>query len=261
MSYLQIHDFPASGLTVDELRGRLDAELGKYYVAARTIVIPTGFHSKKYFVLGKVVTEGVFTLDRPLTIIEAVARAKGLQTGAFERNTAETADLSRTFLVRQGKRVPVDFERLFRGGDLSQNISLEPNDYLYFAPANGQPIFVLGEVLSPGLIGTGSEASLIPAISARGGFTQRAYQRRILVVRGSLQHPQGFVVDASPILAGRTPDFGLKPGDIVYVHARPWIKVEEMLDIAVQSFIEAAVTTWAGKSINPAFSRPIIPTL
>jgi protein involved in polysaccharide export with SLBB domain/uncharacterized protein involved in exopolysaccharide biosynthesis len=261
MSYLQINDFPASGLTVDELRTSFDSELGKYYLGARTIIVPASFNSKKYFILGRVVSEGVFTLNRPLTIIEAVARAGGLRTGLFERNVSEVADLGRSFLVRQGQRAPIDFGRLFYGGDLSQNIALEPNDYLYFPPIVLDEIYVLGEVLAPGMVGAGSEMSLIKAISTRGGFTPRAYQKRILVVRGSLQQPETFAVDAPPILAGRTPDFRLKSRDIVYVNERPWIKVEELLDIAIQAFIEAAVTTWAGRNIDPIISSPILPRL
>jgi protein involved in polysaccharide export with SLBB domain/capsular polysaccharide biosynthesis protein len=261
ISYLQIQDFAASGLTVDELRSQFDTELRKYYLGARTIIIPVSFNSKKYFILGRVANEGVFVLDRPLTIIEAVARAGGLRTGMFERNLAEMADLGRSFLVRHGQRVPIDLGRLFYAGDLAQNLALEPNDYLYFAPIMLEEIYVLGEVLAPGIVGAGPGMSLIKAISSRGGFTPRAYQKRILVVRGSLQQPETFAVDAPPILAGRTPDFRLKPRDIVFVNERPWIKVEELLDIAIQSFIEAAVTTWAGSNIDPIITSPILPRL
>ena len=64
----------------------------------------------------------------------------------------ELADLSHSFLMRQGKQVPVDFEKLFQYGDLSQNIALEPNDYLYFALSSANEIYVVGEVQSPGLV-------------------------------------------------------------------------------------------------------------
>jgi protein involved in polysaccharide export with SLBB domain len=260
MSFLQVHDLLVTGLTVDELRAAFDEQLSQYF-PARTIVIPTAYNSKKYFLLGKVVNEGVFTLDRPLTIIEAVARAKGFETGTFDSGTAETADLGRAILVRGGKRVPLDFERLFRGGDLSQNIALEPGDYLYFPGATGQVIYVLGEVLTPGAAGAALDASVLTVISTRGGFTERAYQKRILIVRGSLQRPQAYVVDVAPMLAGRSPAFKLHPGDIVYVNARPWIKAEELLDIAIQSFIEAAITAWAGSNVGPFFTSPVAPQL
>ena len=65
--------------------------------------------------------------------------------------TLELADLERSFLVRNGQRVPVDFERLFERGDLSQNIPLQPDDYLYFALASANEIYVLGEVMMPGV--------------------------------------------------------------------------------------------------------------
>ncbi|MHC1768351.1 MAG: polysaccharide biosynthesis/export family protein [Verrucomicrobiia bacterium] len=259
LNYLQLQGFPAAGRTIDELRAAFDEQLATFYVTPRTIVIPASFNSKKYFILGKVANEGVFTLDRPLTVLEAVARAKGLQTGAGERGTVDVADLSRSFLVRQGQRVPVDFVKLFYQGDLSQNIPLEPNDYLYFAAAEPQEIYVLGEVLSPGVVSVGSRPSLLPVLSARGGFTEKAWRKRVLVVRGSLKQPEAFAVDTPAILAGRTPDFKMQPGDIVYVNARPWWKVEELLDIAAQSFIEAAVTAWAGNYVPAAITQPIVP--
>ena len=50
-------------------------------VFPRVLVSPVSYHSKKYYVLGKVMLKGAFTLDRPMTVIEAVARAQGLETG------------------------------------------------------------------------------------------------------------------------------------------------------------------------------------
>jgi polysaccharide export outer membrane protein len=57
-------------------------------------------------------------------MIEAIAQAGGLETGMFEQNTVELADLSHSFMIRNGQRLPVDFEQLFQRGDLSQNIAL-----------------------------------------------------------------------------------------------------------------------------------------
>ena len=110
-------------------------------------------------------------------------------------------------------------------------------------------------------MGVGRDASLLTVLSSRGGFTERAWRKKVLVVRGSLKQPEAYAVDAPAILAGRTPDFRLQPGDVVYVNPRPWIRVEELLDIAVQSFIEASVTAWVGKNVPIATSSPIIPSL
>jgi len=150
ITFLQARDIMAAGLTVDELRAKLDEALGKFYQNARVVIVPAAIHSKKYFLLGSVVNSGVFTFDRPLTVIEAIARAGGLETGLSDQRSVELTDLAHSFLVRKGQRLPLDFERLFQRGDLSQNVPLEPDDYLYFASANANEIYVLGEVINPG---------------------------------------------------------------------------------------------------------------
>src|SRR6185295_2477782 len=124
--------------------------LAKFYRAPRTIVSPVSIHSKKYYVLGKVTNRGVYPLDRPTSIIEAVARAHGIETGLLdENNLTDLADLQRSFLMRNGKRMEVNLEKLFTEGDLSQNVLLEPEDFLFFAAAAMKEVYVLGEVRTP----------------------------------------------------------------------------------------------------------------
>src|SRR5258705_332913 len=111
VSYLQAQDVMAAGLTVDELRTNVDQALGTFYRSPHTMIMPVAYNSKKYYVLGKVVTRGVFPLDRPITVVEAVARAKGLETGILDsQNSIDLVDLQRSFLMREGKRVPVNLE-------------------------------------------------------------------------------------------------------------------------------------------------------
>lgn len=253
ISYLEAQDVQAAGLTVDELREKLDAELAKYRRAPRTIVTPVAFQSKKYFMLGRIARKGAYTLDRPLTVIEAVARARGIETGLRDGRTVEVVDFSRSFLARGGQRVPVDFKRLFLEGDLSQNQLLAPGDYLYFAPPNPTHVYVLGEVNNPGLLRHSPDTSALSAVVARGGFTGRAWNRKLLVVRGSLNKPETLVVDAAAVLAAREPDSLLQPGDIVYVSQRPWVKAEELLDAAASAFVQAAVIVWTGGNVGSVF--------
>ncbi|MEW6305519.1 MAG: polysaccharide biosynthesis/export family protein [Verrucomicrobiota bacterium] len=251
ISFLEAHDILAAGLTVDELRAKLDEELSKYRRAPRTVVVPSSFRSKKYYLLGHVTQRGVFTLERPTSIIEAVARARGLETGLADQTIVEMADLSRSFLVRHGERVMVDFEKLFLEGDLTQNIALEPDDYLYFPANNLKEVYVLGEVTNPGLFGFIPDTTVLAAISRRGGFTQKAWKGRVLVVRGSLNKPEAHVVDINDVLNARAPDLKLQPRDIVYVSSRPWVKAEELLDAATQAFAQAAVIVWTGGNVGP----------
>lgn len=261
ISYLQARDIMAAGLTIDELRKQLDDGLAKFYRAPRTLVTPVAFHSKKYIVMGKVVKKGVYSLDRPITVVEALARAQGLETGVLDRNTIDMADLQRAFLVRQGKRVPINFEKLFHEGDLSQNLQIEPDDYLYFPSTALKEIYVVGAVRTPGVVTYTDDASVAASIAQRGGFSDRAWKSRVVVVRGSLNHPETFVVDMLAIQDARSPDFKLQPKDIIYVANRPFIKAEELLDVAATAFVQSAVTAWTGLNVGPLIKSPIIPSI
>ncbi|HVU34841.1 MAG TPA: polysaccharide biosynthesis/export family protein [Opitutaceae bacterium] len=256
ISYLEAHDVMAAGLTVDELRDRLNQELGKYRREPQVIIVPDAYKSKKYYVLGTVTDRGVFTLDRPTTLLEAVARARGLETGmSSDQNLVELADLSRSFIARNGHKLPVDFEKLFADGDLSQNIALEPNDYIYFPAAQVKEVYVLGAVERPGTYSYLTTTGAIGAVAARGGFTEEAWRNRLLVIRGSLQHPQLFVVDAKDVLSARAPDLTLQPHDIVFVSKRPWLRPEELLDEAASAFVTSAVVMWTGLHVDTQLHR------
>ena len=256
VSYLQAQDVTSAGLTVDELRAKFDQELAKYYRSPRTIITPAVYRSKKYLLLGAVAQKGVFPFDRPLSVIEAIGRAGGFETGQSAGGTLDLADLPRSFLVRGSQRLAVDFEKLFQQGDLTQNIALEPDDYLYFPPSNLNEIYVLGEVNNPGTLAFQPRATAISAITLRGGFSERAWRRHVLVVRGGLKQPQTFVLDVAEILTARAKDFPLEPKDIIYVHERPWIKAEELLERAANAFAQAALIQWTGANVFLINDKP-----
>ncbi|HUR44360.1 MAG TPA: SLBB domain-containing protein [Candidatus Saccharimonadales bacterium] len=258
ISFLQATDVLVSGLTVEELRAKLEGILGKFHLAPRVVIVPTAFNSKKYFILGNVNQRGAYQLDRPTTIVEAIAKAHGFVTTPQQRNSLMLADLPHAFLMRRQadgefKRETVDFEALFLQGDLKQNRLLAPEDYLYFPPLGLQEIYVVGEVRNAGAVTFARNMTTIAAIAGRGGFKDKAYRERVLVVRGSLQHPETIVVDTASILRATSPDFALKPRDIVYVSRRPWAKAEELAELAISDFLRALVIGATGAYVGPSF--------
>jgi protein involved in polysaccharide export with SLBB domain len=266
LNYLQAQGVVASGLTVDELRTRMEEELAKFYrPPIRAIILPQAYNSKKYYLLGNVIKPGVFSLNRPLTIMEAIAQAGGFVAGTERKNTVMMADLARSFLVRKDasgtfKRAEVDFENLFLRGDLRQNVPLAPDDYLYFPPMDLHEIYVLGAVVRPGRAVHAPDTTLLRALIAQGGFVDKAYRSKVLVVRGSLNQPESFVVNVNDILQARTPDFKLEPRDIVYVSRRPWARAEELLEFAITEFLRAAIVSWTGVNVGPWIKDPIFPS-
>jgi protein involved in polysaccharide export with SLBB domain/capsular polysaccharide biosynthesis protein len=248
VSFLEARDIIASGLTVDGLRQAIDDALGKFRRSPRSIITPVAYKSKKYYVLGKVVQRGVYTLNRPTTVLEALAQAKGIENGQVDYDVVDVADLQRAFLMRHNKRIPIDFEKLFGDGDLSQNIQIEPGDYLYFPSADVKQVYVLGEVALPGPVTFRPDLTMLGAISSRGGFDAAAFKSHVLVVRGSLNHPETYVAGLGTT-SDTMNDFKLKPNDIIYVSWRPFYRGEELLDLAATAFVQAAVAGWAGNNV------------
>ena len=258
ISFLQARGIMAQGHTVDELRGLLDQALGEYFRSPRTMIMPREFRSKRYHIMGSVRRSGSYVLDRPVTVIEAVAQAEGIRTGLFDHVTIELADLERSFLVRGNRRMPVDFKALFHTGDLSQNILLEPDDYIYVPSSSSNEVYLLGAVKRPGAIGITTDATVMRMIAVRAGFLRTAYKDKVLIIRGSWVEPETFVLDAAAVLRGEATDFVLEPKDIIFVSERPWVRAEELLDLAARAFLQSATATWAGENIGPLITQPWI---
>ena len=261
INYLQATGIHAEGLTIDGLRAKLEDALSVYYKHPRVMIAPKELHSKKYFILGKVEAAGAYPMDHPVSLVEAVAQAKGVQLGLVEDKTVELCDYAHSFVLRQGKHLPVDFEALFIRGDTSQNVTLEANDYIYMASALANNIYILGDVLRPGSQGYTSDMTVTGAIALRGGFTETAYRDRVLVLRGSLDHPQRFVININRTLKGYQTDFHIQPHDLIFVNPRPWQFAEQVMDAAISAFTTSATTTWTGLSVPNFIEHPIFPIL
>lgn len=255
LSYLNAQSIPVAGLTIDEVRLKMEKELSNYFKNPRVIIVPTEVGSKRFTILGKVRNKGVFTLDRPMTLVEAIANAGGMETGLFEKATVELADLDRSFLSRGNKRLRIDFRKLFLESDLSENVEVEPNDFIYIASNIANEYYVFGAVKNPGVQGLTPGASVATAFARRSGFTEKAWLDSILVVRGSLADPKSYRVSLRKILAGQAQDFPLLPKDIVYVSDRPWSKAEELSQAALMAFVGAASSSWMSTNI-PSILKP-----
>jgi protein involved in polysaccharide export with SLBB domain len=81
-------------------------------------------------------------------------------------------------------------------------------------------ICVSGEVRHPGTFSDKEIKSVNSAISAAGGFTERALQNRVFVFR---KDGRLIVVNATKILKDRSRDVQVFPGDEVQVAKRPWL--------------------------------------
>lgn len=259
ITYLSAIGLNVRGRTISETRIRLEETLLTQYRRPQVIISPVALVSKSYTVMGMVKRTGIFPMPQPLRLIEAISRAGGTISGLFDRRYVDLADLERSFLLRGGKRVPVNFAKLMLQGDMTQNVPLEPGDYIHIASALANDYYVLGAVRKPGREGFTEGASVMSAIAKRLGFQDGAFREHVLVVRGSMDDPEVFVVNTDAILKGNREDFLLKPKDVVYVSNRPWRKAEDILDNAVSSFLEAATAVWTGANVPALLEYGVLP--
>lgn len=141
------------GLTLTDAKALLESSFTNFHREQPRIAMTLrGVESKRFWVLGSVQVPGVYAMATPKTLLESIAMAGGtLSMTSFQDQAAagigeELADLKRSFVLRQGRLVPVDFNRLLYEGDLSQNIYLEPDDFVYLPAAKARGICVLGAV-------------------------------------------------------------------------------------------------------------------
>jgi protein involved in polysaccharide export with SLBB domain len=201
--------------------------------------------------LGRLNRPGIYPIAGPITLLESIAMAGGTARSQSDVTTEELADLRHSFVVRQGNFLPVDFHRLLREGDMTQNIYLQPDDFVYVPSSLSQEVYILGAVRFPRALAFAEGMTLVSAVANANGplrydwlqqsdpgpFAKDAYLSHIAIVRGSLATPQIAVVDYGDIIKGRAQDVRLEPGDIVYVPNSPYTQLKRYLNLVLNSFV------------------------
>ncbi len=253
VSYMHAVGIKAEGLTPDQLRARIEDEIVRKggYKDPRVMISLDEIESKMYSIIGRVRSPGSYNLDRPTTVLEAIASAQGIQVGQISSANYELADFERSFVARRGKKLSVDFEKLYYRGDFTQNKYLEPDDYVFIASSLQNEVYVLGSVQNPGRLTMPKDLTIIGAIANTGGFVEDAFKKRVLLIRGSIHDPETHIVDMRAIVEGRAPDIKLEPRDIVYVNLRPFEMVEKAFEAALIAYMQTVTAQYITLNYNP----------
>ncbi len=251
------------GLTLPETKARLEKELSKFQSTPQVSVALRAVGSKQVWLLGRLNKPGIYPLTGPTTLLESLAQAGGPARSASQISTEELSDLRHSFVVREGQFLPVNFDRLLRHGDMSQNIYLRPGDFVYVPFALAQEVYVMGAVRLPRALPYVDQMTLLSAISGASGtvsydildrtdngvMTLNAYLSHVAIVRGSLTEPQVTIVDYGAILKGQAPDVRLEPGDIIFVPNSPYTTLKRYVNLIVNTF---SGTVAANEGVNAA---------
>lgn len=148
ITYPLVGDIQAGGMSIFQLRDRIRDGLSKYIINPQVSVGVTAVQSQKVVVLGEVNKPGLFTLDSPLTALEAISKAGGFTPDAKQKSV---------LLIRGGLKNPelitLNIGRVFNKNDMAQNVSLQNGDIIYVPAifiANVSRFFEhLSKIISP----------------------------------------------------------------------------------------------------------------
>jgi len=244
------------GKTTSQLRDEMQTMLAKYYKQPQVSLTLREVSSQRVWVLGRVNAPGIYPLNRPLRVLDAVTQAGGLFTSRFTGTTEELADLSHSFLMRGGKMLPVNFQKLIREGDLANNIYLEPDDFIYLPSSLTNEVYVLGAVTEPRPVGFMNEMNLITALGRGLGIRPDADLSHVTIVRGSLTEPKIATVDAKQIIQGKATNVRLEPGDIVFIPGASTMSPGGFLHDAVNTFTRLVAAN-EGNAAGAMHATPI----
>ncbi len=167
-----------AGLTPSQAGARIADKLrsGKYVVNPEVTVSMMQVNSRQVSVLGNVVKPGRYPLDSTTAhLTDVIALAGGVGPTGSDEVTVITN--------RGGKqeKVNVDMAEMFRRGDLTHNITLEPGDTIYVHKA--PMVYVYGEVQKGGAYRVEPNMTVMQAIAMGGGITPRGTERGIKISR------------------------------------------------------------------------------
>jgi polysaccharide export outer membrane protein len=245
------------GKTVTEVKGLLEQELGKFFRDKQQVGITVrSIESRRVWLLGRFQLPGVYSLSNSVTLLEALSLAGGSQMymGNLEMSqlspSEELADLKRAFVVRNGQLLPVDFERLLKQGDLSQNIYLQPEDFVYLPPATAREVTVVGAVSFPRTLPYQDGMTLSAAIAGAGGTYKDSYWNKVAIVRGSWSKAHIAIVNYEDIVKGRAADVPLEPRDIIHVPLKPWRHIERYANLILNTFVSSLAINEGARAVT-----------
>jgi polysaccharide export outer membrane protein len=168
-----IGDIVASGLSTKVLSERLSVELSRLIKKAIVTVTVINITNNKIYVFGGGPNSGVYQFPERTTLLRFLCRLGNLKG----------ADLQNAYILRNGKKLEVNFYSLFIKGDLSGDTALKSGDMLYIPDNELNKIYIMGAVNTPKHILHREGIKILDSILEAGGFTKFAKENNVLVLR------------------------------------------------------------------------------
>lgn len=202
-------DVVASGLTPEKLQLTLADKLKSLVKSPIVTVTVTDITNSKAYIFGGGVKSGVFDLTRRTTLLQLLCSL----------GEAKVADLKRSYILRNGKKVKEDFYNLFINGDIKEDMPIESNDAIFIPQLGDKNVYVVGAVNMPKMIEYRDGMTVLEAILEAGGFTKFAKQNDTVILRKTGKEEQSIPVKAKDLVkdGDLSQNVKLQHGDYVII--------------------------------------------
>jgi polysaccharide export outer membrane protein len=105
-------------------------------------------------------------------------------------------------------------------GKLAAGYIKNPSVSVRVTDFRSRRVSVFGQVRQPGTFPFTENMSIVEAVAKAGGFTAMAKKNAVRVTRGGSEGDKIVFVAVEDIGQGKSPNFYLRPGDVIYVDER-----------------------------------------
>ncbi len=123
ISFPLVQDIKAAGMTPVKLKEELEKKLMEYLTAPNVTVIVDAIMHYRIYVTGKVQAPSSFILEKPITVLQAISLAGGLQDFADESEVKIIRDSASGYSY-----LDFNYKEVIKGKNIDQNIYLESGD-------------------------------------------------------------------------------------------------------------------------------------
>lgn len=204
-----VGDVKAAGFTPPGLQKSLGDKLKELVKNPNVTVSVKEITNSKVYIFGGGIKSVTYDLNRNTTLLQLLCTIGDIKS----------ADLEKSYVLRNGQMIKTGFYKLFIDGDISQDIVIESNDTIFIPPLPVKNIYVLGAVNTPKNIEYREGMTVMQAVLEAGGFSKFAKQNDTIILRNEGGKDIIIPVKAKDILNDndRSQNLKLKPNDYVMV--------------------------------------------
>lgn len=206
-----LSSIPVAGLTLAEAKERIEE---RYQQQIRDTEIFLAYKDRiaRKVELGGLTALSSVPVDGRIRLFDVLCKAQ----------IPSNANLFKSYILRDGKYLPVDMNRLLKEGDMKQNIVMRGADKIYIAEPGSAYLMMMGEVGREGTIALpAGYISLREALAIAGGIPYTGDKSYIQIIRGNIARPKIYTLGWEHVIHLPNDSLLLMAGDIVYVAPKP----------------------------------------